>query len=181
MRALLPDIIVNSVQDIDLDGLYSDGIRGLLIDLDNTLVAWDRSHIGHEVVDWLQLAQSRGFSVCFVSNGMPDRVARFSAEMNIPGVGRAIKPRKTPFRRALKLLELTADECAVIGDQLFTDILGGNRMGMITILINPLSDKELGSTRMVRRLERRVLKRLVRQGLVSEASLEHRLKGRNGR
>ncbi len=181
MRALLPAMIVNRVQDIDLDGLYCDGVRGLLIDLDNTLVAWDRSCIGHEVADWLEQAQARGFSVCFVSNGMPERVARFSAEMNIPAVGRAIKPRKTPFRRALKLLGLTVDECAVIGDQLFTDILGGNRMGMFTILINPLSDKELGSTRMVRRLERRVLKRLVRQGLLSEASLEHRLKGRNGR
>ncbi len=181
MRALLPDLVVNRVQDIDLTRLYRQGIRGLLIDLDNTLVPWDRASIGPDVAQWLQSVQSQGFSVCFVSNGMPERVAKFSADVGIPAVGRAVKPRKTPFRRALKLLGLTSDQCAVIGDQLFTDVLGGNRMGMLTVLINPLSEKELRSTRVVRRLEKRMLRRLIRQGFLSEASVEHRWKGRNGR
>lgn len=170
MRLLLPDLVAARVQDIDLQALSELGVRGLLIDLDNTLVAWDRQRIAEPVVAWLQRVQSVGFKICFVSNGMPDRVKKFSHDMGIPGVGRAIKPRRTPFRRALAILDLSPTECAVIGDQLFTDVLGGNRMGMFTILINPLSDKELRSTRLVRRVERKVLRRMARQGSISPAT-----------
>ncbi|HHW74588.1 MAG TPA: HAD hydrolase-like protein, partial [Firmicutes bacterium] len=76
----------------------------------------------------------------------------------------AVKPRRRAFRKALQILDLTASETAVVGDQIFTDVLGGNRLGLYTILVTPINDKEFIWTRMIRCLERFVLKRLQRQG-----------------
>jgi HAD superfamily phosphatase (TIGR01668 family) len=79
----------------------------------------------------------------------------------IPSVTRAIKPRKSPFRRAMKMLGMTPGETAVVGDQIFTDILGGNRLGLYTILVVPMPGKEYWATELInRRLERLVLWRI---------------------
>jgi len=181
MKIFCPNAIVTRVQEIPLKDLQYLGIRGLLIDLDNTLIRWDRTEIDEDVKRWLKQAHDMGFFICFVSNGLKERVRRFSTILGYPAVGRAVKPRRGPFRHALKLLQLSPSEAAVVGDQLFTDVLGGNRMGMYTILINPLSDKELRSTRLVRRLERRMLLRLARQGLVNAGHVESRMKAGNRR
>lgn len=168
LRLLIPDAVYESLYMVDLDALAARGIRGLIVDLDNTLVEYGNSAVPIEARDWVRGARAKGFKVCIASNARTGRVRSFAAAFGIPGIANAGKPIRRAFRRAMRLLGTTPSETAVIGDQVFTDVLGGNRMKAYTVLVNPLSKKELGATRMMRRLERKVLKRLVRRGMLDE-------------
>ena len=178
MRRFVPDEVLPSVLDIDLSSLKRRKIKGLLIDLDNTLVGWGESHMEPGFAAWIKQAREAGFEVCLVSNAMPDRVDAFASELDIPRVSKAMKPLRRAFCRALRVLGLETHEAAVIGDQLFTDVYGGNRLGLYTILINPLSTRELRTTRLVRRLERRLFRTMIKRGLVSPAVMT--IRGRRG-
>ena len=167
MRILCPDQFLQNVTDINLAELKARGIKGLLLDLDNTLVGWDSNILAEELSNWLADAQTQGFKLCLVSNGVQKRVKYFADLMGIPAIVPALKPRRAAFRKALNKLQLSAKEVAMIGDQLFTDVLGGNRLGIYTILIRPISKQELRSTKLVRKLEKRVLKRLIDQGCIT--------------
>lgn len=156
---LSPCLFVNSVEDIDLERLWSLGIRGFIVDLDNTLVAWNTYDLPERVARWIEGAKRRGFAICIVSNALKERVTYFSKLLDIPGISKAQKPRRGAFRAALETLGLQRHEVAVIGDQLFTDVLGGNRLGLYTILVRPLSKREFITTRLGRFLERLVLRR----------------------
>mgnify|MGYP000847676718 CR=1 FL=1 len=179
MRLLVPDLVLASVLDIDFGLLKRSHIRGLLVDLDNTVVPWGAADIEPAFATWVAEARRAGFKVCLVSNARAARVNAFAGRLGIPGVSKAMKPLGRAFRRALKELGLEASEVAVIGDQLFTDVYGGNRLGMFTILINPLSTRELGTTRLMRRLEQRVFKSMARRGLVGPNALGIRGKRRH--
>lgn len=168
LRLLNPDAVYESLFDIDLDALAARGIRGLIVDLDNTLVEYGNSVVSTQARDWVRSARDRGFAVCITSNARSGRVRSFAQALSIPGIANAAKPVRRAFRRAMRLLRTTPPETAIIGDQVFTDVLGGNRMHAYTILVNPLSTTELGATRVMRRLERKVLRRLVRRGLLAE-------------
>lgn len=174
MKLLIPDAILDSVFAINLAELKQRGISGLLIDIDNTLVPWGQAEMEQAFVDWVQKAKDQGFKVCLVSNAVPQRTESFAQLLDIPAVGRAMKPLSRAFRRGMKLLGLGPKEVAVVGDQLFTDVLGGNRLGLFTILINPLSTTELGATKIMRRLERRTLRKLAESGQISKKLLKLR-------
>jgi len=174
---LCPDECVGSVLDVDLDALYQRGIRALILDVDNTLLGWEADEIPADVRSWVSDALSKGFKVCIASNGTRNRVRKIAETLQVPAISKAIKPRKRPFRRALAILGVSPDAAAVVGDQLFTDVLGGNRMDLYTILINPVSKSELRTTKMVRRVERRVLSRLHKKGRLGESELDTRLGG----
>ena len=161
---LCPDEWVDSVLDIDLDALRAKGIQALILDVDNTLLGWEAEEIPSEVAAWVNRARELGFKVCIASNGSRERVRRVAETLGVPAISKAIKPRKRPFRRALEILGVPQVAAAVVGDQIFTDVLGGNRMDLYTILIRPVSRSELRTTKMVRRVERRVLSRLRREG-----------------
>lgn len=175
MKFFVPDAIYPSVRDIDLKDLQRRGIAGLLIDIDNTIVPWGNPQMDQDFIRWISLAKEEGFRICLVSNALPERVQSFAELLGIPAVGRAMKPLGRAFRRGIDLLGLRRGQVAVVGDQLFTDVLGGNRMGLYTILVNPLSTAELGSTQIMRRLERKVLRMLARRGLVDKALIRMRL------
>lgn len=169
-----PDECVGAVVDVDLHALWNRGIRALIMDLDNTLLAWEAEEIPAEAKEWIDRAKAIGFKLCIASNGTSGRVMRVATALGVPAIPKAIKPRKRPFRRALKMLGVTPEETAVIGDQIFTDVLGGNRMELYTILINPMSTEEFGTTKIVRKVERKLLTRLYRKGLIDESELELR-------
>ena len=139
-----PDECVGSVVDIDLDALWGRGFRALIMDLDNTLLAWETEEIPADAKEWIDRAKAIGFKLCIASNGTSGRVMRIANELGLPAIPKAIKPRKRPFRRALEILDVSPEVTAVIGDQIFTDVLGGNRMDLYTILINPMSTEEFG-------------------------------------
>ncbi len=158
-RRFFPRLSVEDVSSIDLGKLQSLGIRGLIVDLDNTLVAWSAYEVPSEISEWVKRAKDFGFSICIVSNALEGRVAYFSRLFAIPGISRAQKPRRGAFRAALEALGLRKEEVAVIGDQVFTDVWGGNRLGLYTILVRPVSPREFFTTKLGRILERWILGR----------------------
>ena len=164
-----PGLWVDSVFDIDLDGLLRRGIRGLVFDLDNTIVRWGTAEVTEELKALFVRALSLGFRACILSNNFSGRSQRIADELGVKAIGNAMKPSRRGFLRALRLMELRPAEVAVVGDQLVTDILGGNRSGMFTILVNPLWKKELAYTRFVRRIEKAILRRLKAAGRLNDA------------
>jgi len=163
LKQFVPDLQVESVHQIDLRKLWDQGFRGIITDLDNTLVGAGDSSATPELIDWLEKVDHMGFKVVIVSNNQRSRVAAFSDPLNIPYIFRARKPTGGAFRRALSILQLTPRQTVVIGDQLMTDILGGNRMGFYTILVQPISMKDEGFlTRQINRRLERVARYLTR-------------------
>lgn len=158
MNLLRPNRIYRSVLEIPLEDLLRAGIRGMIIDLDNTLTEWRNPVLSQETVAWLERAKNLGFRVCFVSNNSTRRVQEVAQRLGFPFVARAQKPRRRSFRHALEIMGTRAEETAVIGDQIFTDVLGGNRAGLYTILVAPISRREFFGTRLMRLLERLILK-----------------------
>lgn len=159
LNKLKPDQYYQDIFAIDLNLLKEEGIKGLICDIDNTIVPWSEESILKDVIDWFAEIKEHGFKICLVSNGTDKRVKFFSNELSLPAVGQAIKPAKRAFKLAQKILQLDEKEIVVVGDQIFTDVYGGNRMGYRTILVDPMSDKELFTTKIMRSLEKLVYKR----------------------
>ncbi len=166
LKILIPDLFVQSIYDIDLVKLKERGIKAVIVDLDNTLVETRCSNATPELVQWLDEVRKLGLYVMIVSNNTKTRVSRFAAPLNIPYIHAAKKPLTAAFRRALKKLDCTRRETVVVGDQLLTDVLGGNRMGLYTILVVPVSEVDGFFTRVNRRMERFVFRLLERKGLL---------------
>lgn len=163
---LLPDQIVDSIFDIDLEKLKRQNVRGIIADLDNTLVSAKTPHATPELAAWLNRVREDGFKVVVLSNNNLERVGRFAEPLGLPFVHAARKPIGSAFRKALRKLELEPHEAVVVGDQLVTDMLGGRRVGLHTILVTPIDRSEDGPwTRLNRMIERIALRRLRRKGL----------------
>lgn len=165
LERMHPDEYVSSVYDIDLDGLWRTGHRLLLSDLDNTLVAWNHPDVSQELEAWFQRAKQHGFDICILSNNKGARVQLFAERAGVAFIAAAKKPKSDAFLQALTRFGKTAQETVMIGDQLFTDIQGGNRCGVYTILVLPIHPREWWGTRMVRIPERLVMRMLLRRGL----------------
>ena len=156
---LIPNIHVNSPYDLNIEVLKKNSIEGIIIDIDNTLVPWSEKYADQRVMDLVAGLQKEGFKLCILSNGTKNRVAVFNQDLKLPAVHNAAKPSRAAFHKALGHLGTHPEKTAVIGDQIFTDILGGNRVGLFTILVVPLSSKEFIWTRFVRQVEKLILKR----------------------
>jgi HAD superfamily phosphatase (TIGR01668 family) len=166
LKKLCPKLKTGSVWDLDLLDLKSRGIQGIIFDLDNTLVKWNQDILAPEIIATIKQAKQMGFKLSILSNALEHRVEAVADLLGIPYVSRAVKPRKSPFRKAMELMGTTQETTAVVGDQLFTDILGGNRMKLYTIWTSPLSTTEFISTRAVRKIERLVVKRFRKKGIL---------------
>ena len=158
MPILGPDLYLTSVHAIDLDALHADGIRVLLLDLDNTLLPRDTNVVPDELRVWAAGLKAKGLKVCLVSNNFHDRVRIVAADLGFDLVDHAVKPLPFAFLRALHKVGARRSEAVVVGDQLFTDILGGRLLGMRTILVTPLSQTDLPHTLVLRRLEALVMR-----------------------
>jgi len=157
---LRPQLYVGSLMDIPLDKLRARKIRAFIVDLDNTITEWNSRELRLEIVNWFSLIRDQGFKTCILSNNNEQRIQEVAVKLGIPFIHRAQKPLRRSFRRALDIMEVNADEAAVIGDQIFTDILGGNRAGLYTILVKPLARREFMGTKISRALELLVLRYL---------------------
>ncbi|MCR4962758.1 MAG: YqeG family HAD IIIA-type phosphatase [Firmicutes bacterium] len=156
---LKPDLLCESVQDIPFADLWRQGYRGLIFDLDNTLVPWHQYGENPALGLWMRDLCSRGFRVCLLSNSAYEKVAPVGRWLGIPVVCGGKKPLKTGYRRALALLEVPAQHCVMIGDQLLTDVFGAKRSGIYTVLTPRLSPREQWGTRHLSRpLERWIKK-----------------------
>ncbi|HSV72495.1 MAG TPA: YqeG family HAD IIIA-type phosphatase [Chthonomonadales bacterium] len=157
------------VTDVRPADLRDAGIEAVLLDLDNTLVAWQGYDVPDAVMEWLAELRACGLKLYLVSNTRSGRRLRqLAAELEMSYVRRAWKPRRRGFLAAMRELGVGPDRTAVIGDQMFTDVLGGNRLGLYTVMVRPMARREFVGTRLSRLAERVVLAWLRRRGLLPE-------------
>jgi len=154
---LSPDHYYRDVYAMDLDALRFAGIDTLLVDLDNTLLPRNSADIPDATREWAATVTGRGFKVCLVSNNWHDRVVGVARELGFDLVAKAVKPLPFAFLRALSRANSTRAKAAVVGDQMFTDILGGKMLGITTVLVTPLTGSDLPHTLLLRRIERALL------------------------
>jgi len=157
-----PTSYAPSVGDIDIERLAANGFTGVIIDLDNTLVAYRQLTPDERDARWIVSAHERGLSVVMVTNNGTPWAAGVARQLGIPCIPNARKPLPFGFRRALDLLALPRESVIVIGDQLFTDILGAKMFGLAAILVEPLAARDPLRTRWLRRIERLLLHGLPR-------------------
>lgn len=155
LESFRPNLRVRGVTDIDLASLREQGFEGLLLDLDNTLLPWKNADLPESSATWVEAAKQLGMKPCIVSNThYPKRLNRIAGELGIPAVAGALKPRGHGFEKAAGLIGCELERAVVVGDQLLTDIWGGNRAGAYTILVNPMHPREFIGTKLSRLVER---------------------------
>ncbi|GGK24664.1 haloacid dehalogenase [Deinococcus malanensis] len=159
MSLLRPNDVIDHITQITPEFLAARGLRGLLLDLDNTLVPYGSYDEVHDMVRWASELRQAGIRLYLLSNATGRRAAFWLDKLGFAGVGMAGKPNPRAYRRALTQLQLPPTQVGMVGDQLFTDVLGGNLCGLHTVLVRPLIDNALPHTRAARTLERAVLRR----------------------
>lgn len=164
MKLLQPKLLISSIYELDISLLKKRGVRGLIMDLDNTLVAWNHPDASGELKAWLAKVRVHGLEMCIVSNNLSHRVEQFADNIGVMSVPKAAKPRRRSFRVAMRKMGTHHRNTAVIGDQVFTDILGGNRLKLFTILVSPISREEYWMTRIVRKVEHALVRGRLHSG-----------------
>lgn len=169
LRMLAPRHQATAVFRLSPEVLRRWRIDALMLDLDNTLVEWGESSPPQAVLAWLAELRRAGIPACVVSNTLSRRAVHVSAVLGLPAAQGRFKPSARKLREALRMLGTPSARTAMVGDQLFTDVLAGNRLGVPTILVAPLGAREPWRVWPVRLLERIVLGLLVRRGLAPGA------------
>ena len=161
---LLPNEFVTSIFEVTPEKLTALGIKGIITDLDNTLVEWDRADATEELVAWFDMMREAGIKIIIASNNNEQRVRAFAEPHGIPFIYRAKKPLGRAYYDAMVRLRLRRDEVAMMGDQLLTDVLGAKRQKIYTFLVKPVADSDGLVTKFNRFVERRVYNDLKRKG-----------------
>lgn len=158
IKRFIPDHYYTSIYTIDYQMLKEQGIKALFFDLDNTLIAYDEVELSSNTVDFLN-ALRHDFKIIMISNSGYHRVVR--AALKYPFVWHAFKPFKKGLNKALKISNVEKEQIALIGDQMMTDIFGGNRFGIHTILVQPIKrSSDRWMTKMNRMIEHYFVKRI---------------------
>lgn len=158
-----PNLQVESVIELDAARLRGLGVDNLLVDMDCTLKDYVATEISREVRQWAAELRAKNFALCILSNGRPHRIGQLAEGLGVPFVAKAYKPLPFRCRQAVERLQLDRNRTAVVGDQLFADVLAGRLAGLYTILVRPTSTIEPWFTRAKRPMERCVLRWLERQ------------------
>lgn len=167
LKHFLPDQHVKNIFEITPESLHDKGVKGIITDLDNTLVEWDRPYATPMLIEWFDNMRKNEILVTIVSNNNEKRVKAFSDPLQIPFIFQAKKPMTSAFNKALKEMGLRKQDTVVIGDQLLTDVLGGNRSGFHTILVVPVAQTDGFVTRFNRKVERRILNWFRKKGMLN--------------
>src|SRR5699024_1646841 len=134
----LPDKHIDYIYDITLAFLKKNYKKRVIVDLDNTLVLCNEHNYTYKENEWLEMIRKEGIKVIIFSNNNEERVSLFTETLNIDAVHKANKPLQGAFKRTQQKMKLQKEDMVVIGDQLLTDVLGGNRIGFFTILVVPI-------------------------------------------
>ncbi len=161
----IPDIYAQSIYTINYKKLKKNGIKCLLFDLDNTIASYK---VGEPSVDVKELFArlESDFKVIIISNSGKNRLRPFKEKLNVDVAFSSKKPLKGKYKKILDLYKFNINEVAAIGDQLLTDILGANRMGFTSILINRLAKEEITFTKINRFFEKRIMKKLSKKNIL---------------
>lgn len=170
-----PDWTINSIYHLDGQELVDLGFKGLIVDLDNTLLAWNEYEPSDRMLAWLDQMASHGLKVFLLSNNNPSRVRKALGTSQIPYRARALKPFSWSFKTALDHLSLDKDQVVVIGDQIVTDVIGAKRNQLKVILVKPLVNHDNIYTWLNRTIEKGLLKKI---GLSKQADWGRTLNAR---
>jgi uncharacterized protein len=152
---------VHRVEELTPQRLCEWSIRALLLDVDCTLTRYGQEEVTPEVAEWIEQLRTAGIGLCLVSNGLSERIGRFSQKLDLPCVARAMKPLPRGLRSAMRNLQALPAETAMVGDQLFADVLASRLAGVRAILVQPIHlEDEPWFTRLKRPPERFLLSRL---------------------
>ncbi len=153
-RLLTPTLYLEKIYDLPLEWLSDNSITSVITDLDNTLVPWRDYRVAEELTEWFNTLHKEGFKTLILTNARPSpTITKLSHSLNTKLVVGARKPISRFFREALMLLDSRPSETCVIGDQIFTDILGGNIIGCRTVLVERIGRREFLGTRIMRLFE----------------------------
>ncbi|WP_025729840.1 YqeG family HAD IIIA-type phosphatase [Atopobacter phocae] len=157
LKKFTPTWRVKSIYQIDPDQLKAVGIKAVLTDLDNTLIAWNNPVATKETLQWIQRMKEADMPVVIVSNNSGGRVKKVADLLDVQFIPKARKPKISGLLRAVKQLQLDKTEVVMVGDQLITDVWAGNRAGIRTIHVLPVVDNDEWKTKLNRSIERKVL------------------------
>lgn len=156
---LYPNRYIEKVTDIDVKFLEENSIKGLILDVDNTLIDFDKKMIDG-LEQWAEELKQNNIKLCILSNSnKKDKVKKISEVLEVPYFYFAKKPFKFGFKKAKTLLNLENKNIAVVGDQIFTDVLGANRCKMYSILVKPIAEKDIWITVFKRPLENKIIEK----------------------
>jgi uncharacterized protein len=162
---LTPHLRVESVLELTLERLRELGIDGLLLDVDCTLKRYHETDVRPEIVQWLAALRAGGIGCCIVSNGLSNRIGHFAQNLGLPFVANALKPFPSGMHLAMKKMGFQPERTAMVGDQVFADVLASRWAGIKSILVSPLHpEEEPWFTRIKRTPERLWLNWLEKSG-----------------
>lgn len=155
-KYLYPDEWVDSTYSIDFEDYYSKGFRGVIFDIDNTLVPHG-ADADERAIELINRLKKTGYKICLLSNNKKARVERFNKDVDVNYIFKAQKPYHKNYYIASMKMRLSVGSVLCIGDQIFTDIWGGNKSDLHTILVKPINPKEEIQIVLKRKLESIVL------------------------
>ena len=161
---LLPTYHFRSITQIPQEFLLGHGLRHVILDVDNTLTLHGHPIPAAGVPEWIQKCRDSGISLMILSNNNAQRVRPFAERLGLDFVSGGKKPLKDGYEQCRRRFGCEKGSLCVIGDQLLTDIWGGNRYGIATILVDPIAEEKMWLFRIKRRLEERVLHHYQRRG-----------------
>lgn len=162
-----PTWMVESIYDLSPTELKEKGIKVVLTDLDNTLIAWDNPSGTPQLRAWLQKMKEAKIPVVVVSNNKHERIKRALKDLPLPFVSRALKPLTRGINEALKRYDLEKSEAVLVGDQLMTDVMAANNAGVRSILVKPLVDSDAWNTKINRFFEKQIKQYLIKNNRFS--------------
>ena len=164
MRLLTPSLRLPTIYDLPLGWLRDRSVSAVITDLDNTLVPWRDYRMAEQLARWFESLHREGFRTVILTNARPSpTIQELSQQLGTKLVLGARKPVQRFFRTALEKVDAVPAEACVIGDQVFTDVLGGNLIGCHTVLVERIGNREFAGTRLMRVFERMVLRHLDRE------------------
>ena len=155
-----PNLYIKKVQDISIELLKKNDIKALILDVDNTLIDYYKN-LSEDVVKWAKELQEQGIKMYILSNtNKKEKVETVAKKLEIPYINFAKKPSKKGFIKVKEELKLEPRNIGVVGDQIFTDVIGGNRCKMYTILVDPVTPKDYWYTAWKRPIENMIKRNL---------------------
>ena len=156
---LYPDAHLNNVREITTNFLQNNKINALILDVDNTLIDYDKN-LPEETIEWAKELKNNNIKLYILSNtNKKEKVKTVAEKLGIEYIYFAKKPLKSGFKKVQEKLKEPSQNIAVVGDQIFTDIVGGNRCKMFTILVEPIAEKDIWITMVKRPLENAIKKK----------------------
>ncbi len=160
MENYVPDIYQKSIYTVDYNKLKNNGIKCILFDLDNTIVPYNEKTPSKKTIDLFKKLKDLEFKIIIFSNSGKNRLKNFKDALDVDCCPRAFKPSTKKFIKIMQEFSFNESEVVIIGDQIMTDVLGGNLSGITTILTNPISKKDFVFTKINRLREKIVIKKL---------------------